>query len=201
MTEQTLQLKGFKCRILYSRSSGTPVIFFHGFSYSSEVWERIGVLDLLKEKKIPFLAFDMPYGTKSECGPKTQSPEKNVDFAKTGVERIFRNEKPLLVGASMGGHIALKFASMHPVRGLLLISPGRALSKDLVGSYERLDFPVRIIWGTADNIISGEDMRTLSAKLPNAKLITYEGASHSAYISEPEKFKQDLLSLYALVEQ
>ena len=48
-------------------------------------------------------------------------------------------------------------------------------------SYGKFNFPVRIVWGSQDNIISGEEMRTLSDKLPNAKLLVYNGAAHSAY--------------------
>ncbi len=147
------------------------------------------------------LALDMPYGMKSECQPRSRSPEKNVAFAKEAISEAFGAHVPVLVGASIGGHIALKYASKHLVKGLLLVAPGRAFDPDLVDSYPKFKFPVRIIWGTEDNIISGEDMRILSRKLPNAKLVTYEGAGHSAYISQPEKFKRDLLELYAGAEQ
>ena len=59
---------------------------------------------------------------------------------------------------------------------------------------------MRIIWGSQDNIISGEEMRTLVEKVPNAKLVIYQDASHSAYLSQPELFKRDLLELYAKAE-
>ena len=77
----------------------------------------------------------------------------------------------------------------------------RALEEDLVQSYGKFNFPVRIIWGSQDNFISGEEMRTLADKLPNAKLLVYNGAAHSAYKDQPELFKRDLLELYAIAEQ
>ena len=43
-------------------------------------------------------------------------------------------------------------------------------------------------------------MRTLADKLPNAKLVVYDGANHSAYKDEPDRFKHDLLELYANAE-
>ena len=61
-------------------------------------------------------------------------------------------------------------------------------------------FQPLIIWGSQDNIIASEDMRTLADKLPNAKLVVYEGAKHSAYKDEPDRFKHDLLELYANAE-
>lgn len=150
---------------------------------------------------MPFLALDMPYGMKSECQPRTRDPEKNVAFAKEALENAFGKETPVLVGASIGGHMALKYASEFPVKGLLLVAPARALDPSLVQSFGKFTFPVRIVWGTEDNVISGEEMRTLSEKLPKAKLVTYEGANHSAYISQPDRFKRDLMELYADAEQ
>ena len=150
---------------------------------------------------MPFLALDMPYGLRSKCQPKTRNPEANVAVAAEAVKNLFGSAVPVLVGASIGGHIALRYATRFPVKGLLLIAPARALDEDLVQSYGKFNFPVKIIWGSQDNFISGEEMRTLSDKLPNAKLLVYNGASHSAYKDQPELFKRDLLELYATAEQ
>jgi pimeloyl-ACP methyl ester carboxylesterase len=201
LPEKTLNIEGYKCRALINHASGVPIVFLHGLSYTSEVWQRIGVTDLLAEKHVPFLALDMPYGMKSECQPKTRSPEKNVTFARAAAQNVFGEQTPILVGASIGGNIALKYATEFPVKGLLLIAPARALEEDLVPSYSKFKFPVRIIWGTEDNIISGEEMRVLAQKLPDAKLVTYEGAAHSAYVNQRDRFRQDLMELYAAAER
>ena len=155
---------------------------------------------MLIEKHVPFLALDMPYGLRSKCQPKTRNPETNVSVAAEAIKSLFGSTVPILVGASIGGHIALMYAARFPVKGLFLIAPGRALAEDLVNSYEKFNFPVKIIWGSQDNIISGEEMRTLSHKLPNAKLLVYNGAGHSAYKDEPDQFKHDLLEFYANAE-
>ncbi len=105
------------------------------------------------------------------------------------------------MGASAGGHIALKYAAHFPVKGLLLIAPVRVLEKDLLQAYGQFKFPVRVIWGSEDNIVSGEDLRSLVDKLPNAKLTVYDDAKHSAYVDQPDRFKRDLLELYAIAEQ
>jgi pimeloyl-ACP methyl ester carboxylesterase len=195
--EKKLSLNGYKCPALINTSSGTPIVFLHGLSYTIEIWQRIGVADLLVEKHIPFLALDMPYGMKSACVPKTRSPEKNIAFANEAVKAAFGSEMPVFVGASIGGNMALRYAARFPVKGLFLVAPARAFEEDLVKAYGKFDFPSTIIWGTEDNIIASEDMRTLADKLPNSKLVIYEGANHSAYKDEPERFRRDLLELYA----
>ena len=132
--------------------------------------------------------------------PKTRSPQQNVDFVKETIQAVFPSEMPVLVGASIGGNIALRYATCFPVKGLLLIAPGRALGSDLVQFYDDFKFPTTIIWGTKDTIVGSEDMRTLADRLPKAKLIMYDGAGHSAYKDQPDRFKHDLLELYAKSE-
>jgi pimeloyl-ACP methyl ester carboxylesterase len=41
----------------------------------------------------------------------------------------------------------------------------------------------------------------LAGLLPSAKLVVYEGTGHSAYLDQSDRFKRDLLELYALAEQ
>jgi len=153
-------------------------------------------MKLLAEKSVPFLALDMPYGMRSECSPKTRSTGKNIAFLKAAANAIFGDQAAMLVGASLGGHIALKYASEFGAKGLLLVSPVRTLEEELIQSFTRFKFPVRIIWGSKDNIVSNEELRILSEKMPNAKLIIYEGSGHSAYVNQPDRFKRDLLELY-----
>jgi pimeloyl-ACP methyl ester carboxylesterase len=201
LSEKTLAVASHKCRTIYSLAQGVPIVFLHGFSYTSGVWQRISVTELLTSKHLPFLALDMPYGLKSECHPKTHDTETNVSVAHEAIKNLFGAAIPVLVGASIGGNVALNYAARFPVKGLLLVAPSRALEKSLSHAYATFSFPVRIIWGSKDNIISGEDMRTLAGLLPNSKLVVYEGAGHSAYLAQPDRFKQDLLELYALAEQ
>ena len=201
MLEKTLNVAGHRCKAIIHHVAGVPVVFLHGYSYTSNIWQRIGATELLTEKHVPFLALDMPYGQKSECQPKTHDAQANVVVAHEAFQSVFGSEIPVLVGASLGGNIALRYAAAFPVKGLLLVAPARALEDSLLKEYGRFKFPVRIIWGSEDKIVSGEDMRTLADKLPCAKMSVYEGAGHSAYIEQAGKFKRELLELYVMAEQ
>jgi pimeloyl-ACP methyl ester carboxylesterase len=170
-------------------------------SYTNEIWQEIGVTELLIQKHIPFLALDMPYGIKSRCHPKTRNVQKNLAVINEAVKTVLGGAVPILVGASIGGNMALQYAARFPVKGLLLIGAARGLEPELAVAYRSFKFPTTLVWGSYDNIAGGEEMRALSDALPNSKLLVYSGAGHSAYRDQPEKFKHDLLELYVKAEQ
>jgi pimeloyl-ACP methyl ester carboxylesterase len=198
--EKTLNVSGYKCNALFYTAPGVQIVFLHGLSYTSGIWQQIGVTELLMKKRVPFLALDMPYGMKSQCQPKTRDPQKNIAYVNEAVKTVFGSAVPVLVGASIGGNMAMRYAAKFPVKALLLVAPARTQEPDLVQVFSKFKFSTTIIWGSEDNIIASEDMRTLANKLPNAKLVVYDGAGHSAYKDEPERFKHDLLELYANAE-
>ncbi len=199
--EKTSAIAGYECRTIEYNASGIPIVFLHGLSYNVEIWQRIGLTELLRQKHIPYLALDMPYGIRSHCQPRTRSPDKNVAVVNEAVKVKLNSAVPLLVGASIGGNIALHYAAAYPVKGLFLVAPARSLDPNLVPAYRKFSFPTTIVWGSEDNVVAGEDMRTLEDKLPNAKLMIYQGANHSAYKDQPERFGLDLLELYVRAEQ
>lgn len=201
MPQKVLSVADFKCPAIYYKTSGVPIVFLHGLSYTASIWEQLGITKLLIEKKVPFLALNMPYGIRTNCTPRTRDPQKNIHLVNEAIHSVFGSVTPVLVGASIGGNIALHYAANFPVKGLLLIAPARALDKKLAENFERFNFPIRLIWGSDDNIVSGEEMRTLSEKLPIAKLTVYSGAGHSAYKDQTDRFKHDLLELYVTAEQ
>ncbi len=201
MIEKKLRIKDRECQVFASKDVGTPIMFLHGFSYNSDIWRRTGTLKVLIERKIPFLALDMPYGKKSVCVPKSSDVETNEIFAFEAFKSEFGVETSLvIVGASLGGYIALRYAARRHVKALMLISPTRTGQQELVEAYSRFNFPVRIVWGSRDIIVSERDLREMAGRLPNAKISVYEGAGHSAYKDQPEKINRELLEIYAQVK-
>ena len=95
----------------------------------------------VNEKTVPFLALDMPYGLKSVCQPKTRDPQKNITYVNEAVKTVFGSALPVVVGASIGGNMAMRYASKFPVKALLLVAPARAQEPDLVQVFGQLSFP------------------------------------------------------------
>ncbi len=198
MREEPFNLGRYRCRIIYNQVPGTPIIFLHGYNFTSNVWRDIGVLDELEREKIPYAAIDMPYGARSVCSPRSRDPGENIWVAHEVVRGLFPGSKPLIVGASLGGYIALKYATTHPVAGLFLIAPVNGLERELVEKYKSLTIPVIIVWGSKDRVVSLDELRKLAEHL-EAQLTIYENAKHPAYLDYPERFKKDLIAFYKAI--
>jgi pimeloyl-ACP methyl ester carboxylesterase len=193
--EKTITVDNHTCRALVSTKPGVPLVFLHGYSFTSDVWKEIGVLSLLKEQQIPFFALDLPYGAQSQCRPKTRIPQVTVSVIRQSLSAFFGDEEVFLVGASLGGYMALHYATQYPVKGLLLIAPVHSAEPILTQRYPSLS-NVTIIYGSTDTIVSFQEMKTLAHQLPNANLLVYERAGHPAYLHNPKRFLEDLITAY-----
>ncbi|MFO7967981.1 MAG: alpha/beta hydrolase [Archaeoglobaceae archaeon] len=190
MWEQNVGVGDLECRMIRGKGSGIPVVLLHGYMFTSEVWKEIGLLSSLEEQKVLFFALDMPYGAKSKCSSRRRDPELSVRIVEEAV-----GEEPLIVGASLGGYMALKYSVKNPVKGLVLIAPTGGLEEDLVKNYHKIEGQKTIIYGEKDEIVSLEEMKKLSEAL-GAELKIYENARHPAYLDYPQKFVQDVLNFY-----
>lgn len=195
MIETTLTLHRIECRALLNNMPGTPIVFLHGYSFTSDVWNDIGILAFLERKEIPYVALDMPYGLKSQCSRKTRSPTVNIQVIQEAVDQL-GGEEPVLVGASLGGYVTMNYAITHPLRGLLVIAPVNTQEEQLTQNYSRLKMPIHIIYGTNDTIVARTEMEMLNRQLAHSKLVIYDNAPHPAYLNNPEMFKTDLIELY-----
>lgn len=195
MLETTLTLNRIKCRALLHNASGTPIVFLHGYSFTIDIWNDIGILAFLENKDIPFLALDLPYGLNSQCSRKTRDLTVNIQVVRAARDNA-GDEEPVLVGASLGGYIAMHYVVTYPSRGVLVIAPVNTQEELLTQCYTDLNIPVHIVYGTRDSIVTQAEMEMLDRQLPHSKLVVYDDAPHPAYLHNPEAFRRDLLELY-----
>ena len=99
---------------------GTGVVLIHGFLENSTMWDAI-TPHLIKRNRI--ITIDLLGHGNSECLGYVHSMEL---FAET-VEAILKHlriRKPILIGHSLGGYVALAFAEKHPkkIKGLCLMN-------------------------------------------------------------------------------
>lgn len=193
-----LRFRTVSSQDLGSSPSNTIVVLFHGASFSIDDWKKIGTMDQLTQKSIPYLAVDLPRG-KASKSEKREYPEMSGYvplledlFRASGIGT--RSKKMIIVGPSMGGAFALQYAleRQNQIAGLVLIAPSLSgLNRELL---ENLDSPVLLIWGDKDNIFPVEQYgRELKELLPRAKLLIIKGARHPAYLDKPSEFHDLLL--------
>lgn len=111
-------------RIHYvDKGSGEPILMIHGLGAQLRHL-TYSMVDLLA-KDYRVIAFDRPgAGNSSRAKGASASFAAQADLVARFIQKL-ELERPLLVGHSMGGAIALAIALDHPdlVRGLVLIAP------------------------------------------------------------------------------
>jgi len=190
-----IEFRSLECRVEAKPGPGIPIILLHGFSFTIDVWDRIGLIKLFKSKNIPYLAIDMPYGLKSDCSKKVREPDFNVEFIRYAFEKYGYESEPLIIGASLGGYVALKYALKYPVAGLILIAPVRTYQKEFRTLYEK-DIPILVIYGTKDEIVSLDELQAFVKNIKSGELKIYENARHPAYLDYPDQFRNDVYLFY-----
>ena len=96
-----------------SAGTGPAVVFIHGFGEDSRVWA-----DFLPPffEKYQTVTLDLPGAGASEP-PAESTIEYFAEAVRTVVETLGL-EKPVLIGHSMGGYVALAYAERYPLSGL-----------------------------------------------------------------------------------
>lgn len=100
--------------------AGEPIVFVHGFPLSRGMWEPQRQA-LGRTHRV--VTIDLPGFGESQPHPGKVSMEALADDVAAVVARL-RLARPVLVGHSMGGYVALSYARRHPaaLRGLVLVS-------------------------------------------------------------------------------
>lgn len=123
-----ISIKGVK--IHYNRvGHGEPMILMHGWGCDSttlNLFERVGA------ESHEVFNIDLPGFGKSEEPPTSWGIQEYTEMLEEFV-RVLGLEKPIVLGHSFGGRVAILFASRNPVSRLLLVDaagvkPKRPLS-------------------------------------------------------------------------
>jgi len=177
------------------QSNKIPVVILHGFSFTSDVWVEIGLLQALCKKDIPFIAPDMPYGMRVKRSFKSRDPGRNVE-ALIEALKVLGLSYVYMVGASLGGYIALRYTvTRKKAVGMTLIAPVNSLEESITAYFKRNPIPIQVIYGSKDDIVSRSEIEEF-VRLVGGELVVYENAPHPAYLKYPERFIDDVVNHY-----
>jgi 3-oxoadipate enol-lactonase len=122
MDQGLIELQGHRIQYQERSGSGGSVVFIHGWASSSRMWA--GELEALGGS-YRCLALDLPGHGRSTNPPYHWYSLANFANITREFVQALHAGQIYLVGHSLGGTIALKFALRYPneVRGLVLINP------------------------------------------------------------------------------
>jgi len=156
------------------------VILLHGMKFQASTWQQLGTLEKLANAGYHPLALDMPgFGGSAAC--EADQVEVVADCI-----RQLELDRPVLIGPSMGGRIALEFALDHPgiLSGLILVGAvGVAENKDRLAT---LDLPVLLTWGGEDAISPLSNSELILNAVQGARRLIIKGAPHPCYLDQPD---------------
>ena len=117
-------------------SSGEPLVLVHGLASTCHIWDLVAPI---LSRRYAVLALDQ------RGHGETDKPDVGYDFATVAADlhrfvEALGVERPLVVGHSWGGNVALEYAATHPSepRGLCLIDGGTIEISDVPGmTHER----------------------------------------------------------------
>jgi pimeloyl-ACP methyl ester carboxylesterase len=127
--------EGKVCTLQVNRDAKTGVILIHGLGGTVDDWKNV-IPALATDFHV--VAFDLPGFGKSDKGNQDYSPTRYAQLAHFLADRYFPNKTYHIVGHSMGGAIALRFASLRPPRfqRLVLIDAAGILHPQVISKFQ-----------------------------------------------------------------
>ncbi len=169
------------------------VVLLHGMSFNADTWVETGTIKFLCNSGYRVFAVDMPGFGKS--GGRRLKRSFAAEFLRKILEKL-KVEKPILVGPSMGGGIALSYAiNFNNLRGLVLIAPAGLNDPEIVENLDKIsDIPTLVVWGDKDRVFPLSMSKILTEKLERSSLVVCKNAPHPCYLRATEQFHAELKS-------
>jgi len=155
-----------------------PVVFLHGASYDSSVWERLGLLGDVAALGHRAVAVDLPGKGNSMGDAGAAWLAKVLD--RLGIDRA------IVVAPSAGGAVGLDLLAAHPdrVAGFVPVSPVGGGDFTWKGG----DAPPTVVVSGANDRGFAAGNAALAAAIPGARLVVIPDAGHAAYEDQPKAF-------------
>lgn len=127
--------EGKVCTVQANRDARVGVILIHGLGGSMDDWKNV-IPALAADFHV--VAFDLPGFGKSDKGSQDYSPTRYARLAHFLADRYFQEKAYHIVGHSMGGAIALRFAAQRPLRfqRLVLIDAAGILHPQVISKFQ-----------------------------------------------------------------
>lgn len=170
---------------------GRAVLLLHGMKFQAETWRKLGTLAHLAGARMRAVAVDLPGFGRSPAG--AAAPLQVIK----AVIRQFALSRPVLLGPSMGGRVALELVLASPelLSGLILVGAvGVSENRRRLGE---IRVPVLAVWGGSDAVSPPANGRLLAAEIPGCRLLEIPGAPHPCYLDHAPLFNREVAAFVA----
>jgi ketosteroid isomerase-like protein len=133
-------------------------------------------------RELADLATVIAYDPRGRSGPA--SIDADVEDLEA-VRRHFALDKIVPVGISSFGLVVALYAERHPEHVARLVQIGPVPPRPDALDLAKVSMPVLTIHGTKDGGAPYRGGREWALSLPNARLVTLEGAAHTAWADDP----------------
>lgn len=194
IASQYITIQKTRIHYLESGDNTSPiVIFLHGASFSSQVWQDIGSLKMLAEKGYCAIAVDLP-----GYGKSAQFSGDRASFLLQFIEALDLIQ-PIIISPSMSGTYSLPLIANHSekLKGFVAIAP--VAIQPHQNAIKGITLPTLAIWGSNDRIIPPQQADLLVQLMPNAEKVILLNAGHACYIKATDEFHHHLLKFIAKI--
>ncbi len=191
--EKNCSISGKKVFYLEQPEGKKNILFLHGKIYNSDDWLKLNsTIEALHDLQHKFYAVDFPGFGNSE-----KNDIDPVDFIEAFVEEI-KLKDFVLVGPSMSGGFALKYAVKYPARLKGLVAMAPAWIENEIEHFSEIKIPVLLMSGEKDNKVDPEIVKKLHKLIPNSRYHIFKGLGHPFYFEDEELFKNHLLGFLSI---
>lgn len=192
ITEKNIQLEGCAIHCLECGELDWPtVVLLHGMKFQAETWRELGTIEALAGLRLHVLAIDLPgFGKSPNCACAPGDVLMRV-LQNQNLDRV------ALIGPSMGGRIALEFASQFPQHVSALVLVGAVGVTENQHDLPRITAPSLLIWGGDDQVSPLSNSDILLSCLARVQREIYEGAPHPCYLAQAERWHDSLRRFFS----
>ncbi|EZQ04697.1 2-hydroxy-6-oxo-6-phenylhexa-2,4-dienoate hydrolase [Candidatus Acidianus copahuensis] len=184
--EKFIEINGARIHYL-EQGSGKAVVLHHGARFNARTWEEVGTISTIADAGFRAISIDFPGFGKSTNGKFNSLSE----FIGSFVDEM-KLEKPVLLGASMGGEAVLEYSVDNPgkIGGLILV--GAVGVSNYEEKLKSLDgIPILLIWGRKDSVSSKSNAELILKYVKTAKFVNV-GNQHACYLDDPAGFNTQI---------
>lgn len=146
--EQLIDVAGTQTRVLSAGNGTKSVVFLHGVGARADRW--VSTMDGLANEGVRTYALDFPGHGHADKGPLAVSVVGLAAFVNSAFN-VLGIERALVVGTSLGGHVAARFFLDHRrrVEGLVLVG---SLGLTMIGAERTSGIAERMVRLDRDSI-------------------------------------------------